>query len=93
MFGNNGNNNNNDVTGNLLDLISIMLGYENLIENRQQSEENNVEKQNRIQSDSLLKDLHEQFSKQNKILEHQNNLLNEILFILKGENKNDKFKM
>lgn len=93
MFGNNGNNNNNDVTGNLLDLISIMLGYENLIENRQQSADNNVEKQNRIQSDSLLQDLHAQFDKQNKILEHQNNLLNEILFILKGENKNDKFKM
>lgn len=85
MFSNNGNNNNNDVTGNLLDLISVMLGYENLIENRQQSADNNVEKQNRIQSDSLLQDLHEQFSKQNKILEHQNDLLNEILFILKGE--------
>lgn len=84
MLYNNGNNN-NDMSGNLLDLVSILLGYENLIENRQQSEDNNVEKHNRIQSDALLQDLHEQFDKQNEMLEYQNSLLEEILFILKGE--------
>lgn len=86
MFYNNGNNgNNNDVTGNLLDLVSILLGYENLMENRQQSEDNNVAKHNREQSDALLQDLHAQFDRQNEMLEYQNRLLEEILFILKGE--------
>lgn len=88
MFYNNGNNgnNNNDTSGNLLDLISILLGYENLMENRQQSEDNNVAKHNKAQSDSLLQDLHAQFDKQNEMLEYQNTLLEEILLILKGEN-------
>lgn len=83
--GNNGNNNNNDVTGNLLDLVSIMLGYENLMENRQQSADNDVAKHNKKQSDALLQDLHAQFDRQNEMLEYQNRLLEEILFILKGE--------
>ncbi len=78
-------NNDNDNISNLLDIISIMLGYENLIENRQQSAENNVNKSNQRQARQILDDLHEQFSKQNAMLEYQNSLLEEILKILKGE--------
>lgn len=86
MFNNDDNNqNNNDMIGNLLNLISIMLGYENLMENRQQSADNDVAKHNKKQSDALLQDLHAQFDKQNEMLEYQNHLLEEILFILKGE--------
>lgn len=86
MFYNDDNNqNNNDMTGNLLNLVSIMLGYENLIENRQQSADNDVAKHNKKQSDALLQDLHAQFDKQNEMLKYQNRLLEEILFILKGE--------
>lgn len=84
MIRNNGNDNNN-VASDLLNLISIMLGYENLLENRQQSAENNVAKHNRKQSDQLLADLHEQFDKQNEMLMYQNDLLEQILEILKGE--------
>lgn len=79
------NGNNNDNIGNLLDLVSILLGYENLIENRQQSADNDVAKHNREQSDKLLADLHEQFDKQNEILRYQNRLLEQIIEILKGE--------
>lgn len=86
MFNNNNGNNGSDFTGNLLDLISIMLGYENLIENRQQSAENDVAKHNRIQAKQILEDLHLQFDKQNEMLEYQNKLLEEILKILKGDN-------
>lgn len=79
------NDSSNNNFGNLLDLISILLGYENLIENRQQSAENNISKSNQEQAKQILDDLHEQFNEQNKMLEYQNRLLEEILKILKGE--------
>lgn len=81
----NNNNNNNDVLGNLLNVISIMLGYENLMENRQQSADNDVAKHNQQQAKFLLDDLHAQFDKQNAMLDYQNKMLEEILNILKGE--------
>lgn len=80
-------NNENNNLGNLLNLIGILLGYENLIENRQQSAYNDVQKSNQIQEKHILDDLHAQFEEQNKILKYQNNLLEEILEILKGEIK------
>lgn len=79
------NDNNNDMFGNMLDVLSIMLGYENLMENRQQSANNDVAKHNSEQTKKLLDDLHSQFNKQNKILEYQNKLLEQILEILKGD--------
>lgn len=78
---------NSEMFGNFLDLLSVWVGYENLIENRQQSAENDVAKHNREQSKSLLMDLHAQFDKQNEILEYQNKLLEETIRILKGETK------
>ena len=79
------NENNNDMFGNLLNIVSIMLGYENLMENRQQSADNNVAKHNSEQTKKLLDDLHLQFDNQNKILKYQNTLLEQILEILKGD--------
>lgn len=81
------NNNNSDMTGNLLDLISVLVGLENLMENRQQSAENDVNSANQRQAKEILDDLHKQFNKQNAMLEYQNHLLEQILFILKGEEK------
>ena len=80
----NGNGNDNDM-GNLLNLISILLGYENLIENRQQSADNDINASNQRQAKQILDDLHAQFNVQNAMLEYQNQLLEEILKILKGE--------
>lgn len=74
---------NNEFIGNMLDVISIALGYENLIENRQQSEANNVEKANQQQEKRILNDLHMRFDEQNKVLALQNELLKEILNVLK----------
>lgn len=79
------NNNNSDMTGNLLDLISILVGLENLMENRQQSADNDVNSANQRQAKEILDDLHEQFNKQNSMLEYQNHLLEQILLLLKGE--------
>lgn len=70
-------NDNNNWNGNLLNILSILLGYENLMENRQQSADNDV---NMVQAKQILDDLHEQFAYQNRLLE-------EILKILKGDDK------
>lgn len=79
------NNNNSDMAGNLLDLISILVGLENLMENRQQSAENDVNSANQRQAKEILDDLHEQFDKQNAMLKYQNHLLEQIIILLKGE--------
>lgn len=79
------NNNNCDMAGNLLDLISVLVGLENLMENRQQSAENDVNSANQRQAKEILDDLHKQFDKQNAMLEYQNHLLEEIILLLKGE--------
>lgn len=84
-MGDNGNNNNS--FGDLLNLISIMLGYENLMENRQQSADNDVNSANQRQAKQILDDLHLQFDVQNEVLKYQNSLLEQILNILKGEEK------
>lgn len=73
-------NDNNNWNGNLLNVISILLGYENLMENRQQSADNDIERNNQKQAKQILDDLHEQFAYQNRLLE-------EILKILKGDDK------
>ena len=73
--------NNNNWSGNLLNVLSILLGYENLMENRQQSADNDV---NMAQAKQILDDLHEQFAYQNRLLE-------EILRILKGDDKDELF--
>ena len=55
------NGGNNDV-GNLLDLISILIGYENLMENRQQSADNDVNMANQKQAKQIIDDLHAKFN-------------------------------
>lgn len=89
MFENNDNNftgpNNGVEVGNAINLLGIMLGYENLMENRLQSRKNNIQEHNQKQSKVILDDLHRQFESQNELLYYQNKLLEEILFILKGE--------
>lgn len=67
---------NNNRVGDLLNIWSIWLGYENLIENREQSAQNDIAKHNQIQAKVILDDLHAKFDEQNK-------LLAEILKLLK----------
>ena len=72
--------------GNVFNVLGIMIGYENLVENRQQSKQNDIQKHNQLQAKVILDDLHLQFHRQNRLLYYQNKLLKEILDILKGEN-------
>ena len=71
------NNQNNNID--FLQWFSIYLGYQNLIENREQSAHNDVEKANQKQAEFLLNKLSEQFEEQDKIL-------NKILEKLGGVN-------
>lgn len=64
-------------------LLSLFLGYENLIENRQQSKQNDVQAANDKQAAYMLAELDRKFEEQNKMLrqilevltreDHQNN--------------------
>ena len=64
-----------------LDILSIalfLLGYENLMENREQSRQNNVQSANDKQAKYLLEEIQRQFDEQNK-------KINRILEILEKE--------
>lgn len=64
-----------------LDIVSVMsflLGYENLLENRQQSAHNDVSAANDAQAQFLLEELGRKF-------EEQNEMLKKILEVLPSE--------
>lgn len=52
----------------MLAAFSFLLGYENLIENREQSRQNNVQSANDKQAKYLLEELNAKFEEQNKML-------------------------
>ena len=62
--------------GNLLNIVSILIGLQNLQENREHTAHNDVQIANDNQAKFLLDELKKQFDEQNK-------MLNEILQILK----------
>lgn len=70
---------------NMLNAISVIIGMQNLKENREQSAHNDVQIANAKQAQYLLAEIALQFKEQNKILNEQTNMLQEILNILKGE--------
>jgi hypothetical protein len=52
----------------LVSLMSLVLGYQNLIENREQSDHNDVSSANDKQARYMLKELTSKFDEQNKML-------------------------
>lgn len=62
--------------GDLLNIVSILIGLQNLQENREQTAHNDVQIANDNQAKFLLNELKKQFDEQNKMLK-------EILQILK----------
>lgn len=58
--------NNNDID--ILAVISVLLGLQNLNENRQQSAHNDVQFANDKQAEYLLNEINKKFDEQNKIL-------------------------
>ena len=77
--------NSNDSFLDMLNAISLIIGMQNLKENREQSAHNDVQAANANQAKYLLAEISKQFKEQNKILSEQTNMLQEILNILKGE--------
>lgn len=65
----------------MISLLSFFLGYENLLENRQQSAHNDVSAANDRQAKFLIEELGHKF-------EEQNAMLHEILEVLKREKPN-----
>lgn len=55
-------------TMDFLSIISVLLGYENLIENRQQSAQNDVQAANDKQAKMMLEEIHKLFKEQNETL-------------------------
>ena len=74
----------------LLNAISIIIGIQNLKENREQSAHNDVQIANAEQARYLLAEIALQFKEQNEILSEQTNMLQEILNILKGRENNEQ---
>lgn len=52
----------------MISVLSLLLGYENLLENRQQSAHNDVSAANDKQAKFLLEELGRKFEEQNKML-------------------------
>ena len=52
----------------ILNVLSFMLGIENLQENRTQSAHNDVQAANQQQAEYLLEEINKRFEEQNKIL-------------------------
>lgn len=75
----------NDQFLDLVNILSLIIGVQNLQENREQSALNNVHIENDKQAKYLLSELSKQFEEQNKLL---NKILN-ILEDLKNANRSN----
>ena len=67
---------NNNNFSDVLNAVALLVDVQNLQENREQSEHNNIQAENQKQTEHLLKEINKQFQEQNE-------LLKEILKILK----------
>lgn len=52
----------------VISILSLALGYENLLENRQQSAQNDVGAANDAQAKFMLEEINRRFEDQNKVL-------------------------
>lgn len=68
----------------ILAVVSVLLGLQNLQENREQSAHNDVQMANDKQAKYLLEEITRKFNEQNGILAEQNAMLDKILQLLDG---------
>lgn len=78
------NNYNNELI-NLINILSFVVGLENMQENRLQSAQNDVQVANDRQAEYLLNEINRRFDEQNKILEEQNVMLARLFELLGGK--------
>ena len=67
---------------NLINILSFVVGLQNMQENRIQSDQNDVQSANDRQAEYLLNEINRRFDEQNKILEEQNVMLSKLLELL-----------
>ena len=67
---------------NLINVLSFVIGYSNLQENRLQSAQNDVQAANDRQAEYLLNEINRRFDEQNKILEEQNRMLERLIELM-----------
>ena len=77
---------NQEILSELINIISLIIGMENLKENREQSYHNDVQKANDNQAKYLLEEINKQFEIQNQILHEQNLMLGRIVSYLEENN-------
>lgn len=63
------NDNQNNIFGNWIDILSLIIGIQNLIENEQQSRYNDVHSANDAQAEYLLSEINRRFDEQNEKIE------------------------
>ena len=70
---------------NLINILSLVVGLQNMRENELQSAHNDVQAANDKKSEYLLNEINRRFDEQNKILEEQNIMLARLLELLEGK--------
>lgn len=70
---------------NLINILSFVVGLQNMQENRLQSAQNDVQTANDKQAHYLLQEINRRFDEQNKILEEQNVMLAKLFGLLEGK--------
>lgn len=70
---------------NLINILSFVVGLQNMRENELQSAHNDVQAANDKQAHYLLQEINRRFDEQNKILEEQNVMLARLLELLEGD--------
>lgn len=79
---NNGNNNFFD----LINAMSLIIGIQNLSENREQSAHNNIQFENQKQAEFLLNEISRQFEDIKSLFDEQNKTLRQIVKALQKIN-------
>ena len=67
---------------NLINILSFVVGLQNMQENRAQSAHNDVQASNDKQAHYLLQEINRRFDEQNKILEEQNRMLERLIELM-----------
>lgn len=80
----NGNGNNNFFD--FINAMSLIIGIQNLSENREQSAHNNIQFENQKQAEFLLKEISRQFEDIKSLFDEQNKTLRQIVKALQKIN-------
>ena len=70
---------------NSINILSLVVGLQNMRENELQSAHNDVQSANDEQAHYLLQEINRRFDEQNKILEEQNVMLSRLFELLGGK--------